>query len=222
MARRVLAEKPDRTRRELKAPAGRKGIPHFAGLLASGAITKNDFVRETANDYAKLAKRLWGMWQLPNDVEVADVAQELYASTFDHIARWNPKKAPIGRFLVWNANADTAKVLHKLRSARNGHEQSQHARGIDDVFVRYDGEEAVEPGDLVPSMPSQYQTTLVRQVLSRSREPASVLAILFEDDDCEAAAGSAALASVREEFGEGADESFRRAKRGLAKLLLAE
>lgn len=220
MARRVIV---DRRRRELRAPAGRKGIPHFASLLASGTITRNDFVRETANDYAKLAKRLYGMWALPNDVEITDVTQELYASTFEHLAKWNPVKAPIGRFLVWNANADTAKILHRLRGAKNGHQQSQHARGIDDVFVRNDGEEPVEPGDLMPSAPNQYQAALVREVLRKTSEPASVLAILFEDDDDPtSAAGTAALASAREEFGDGADAAFRRCRRGLAKLLLAQ
>lgn len=181
--------RPD-PKRELTAPKCRQGgIPRNAVELAAGRLGRDEFVRRTRADYDSLARRLEGFWPLPRSVEHADIVQELLAATFHHARRWDPTQAPIGRFLVFNAMADTKKWLNAQRGARTGKDPSSFELLFDDVFAREEGD-AIDPGELVPTMPRQDAVPLIRQVVAGvdagDGESECLLALLFEEDDEEA------------------------------------
>lgn len=173
--------RPD-PKRELTAPKCRQGgIPRNAVELAAGRLGRDEFVRRTRADYDSLARRLEGFWPLPRSVEHADIVQELLAATFHHARRWDPTQAPIGRFLVFNAMADTKKWLNAQRGARTGKDPSSFELLFDDVF---------DPGANTSSMPRQDAVPLIRQVVAGvdagCGESECLLALLFEEDDEEA------------------------------------
>ena len=187
----VPAPPPPSVKRELKAPSCRGGgIPGAARRLAAGEITRDEYVRQTARDYDSLAKRLSGFWSLPRAVEHEDIVQELYLATFDWVRRWDPTRAPIGRFLVFNSMADTKKWLNRQRRARNGSEPSQHEELIDDLFHREDGT-GVEPGELTPVFGGSHEKHLFQELLAgvdfgQDGADQCLLALLFEDSDDDA------------------------------------
>lgn len=178
-----------KSKRELNAPAHRKGgIPRFAGALARGEITRDQYVRETARDYDFLARRLEHFWELPRSIEHADIVQQLYLATFEHAPRWDPKRAPIGRYLVFNSMADTKKWLNGQRGARKGSDPSTFELLVDDVFVDDEGKPLQDVGEKVPVDAVQDALPLVRELFAQAEEGDAecLLALLFEDDERDA------------------------------------
>lgn len=192
MRREVPLPKPRNAKRELTAPAHRRGgIPHHARMLASGAITPDAYVRNTARDYDNLARRLESFWPLPRCIEHGDIVQQLYFATFVHARRWDPQKAPIGRYLVFNAMADTKKWLNDQRGARRGVDPSTFELLVDDVFTDEDGKPLQDPGERLPVEATQDALPMLRELFASATEEGDaecLLALLYEDDESQAAA----------------------------------
>ncbi len=94
----------------------------LAGELAklhAGESTLDAFYLATASDWRRMAKSLMRRWAVPAGVEPEDVEQELRLATWKLLPKWDPTKAPLHRFITWNAMTAAKKWMHRQRAARD-------------------------------------------------------------------------------------------------------
>ncbi len=168
--------------RELNTPKirARGGIPRNAMLLARGEITRDEYVRRTGTDYLALAKKLERCWRLPRAIETTDIVQELYLQTFVHVKKWDPRRAPIGRFLTFNAMSDTKKWLNEQRGAKSkGKEPSVEVESLDELSER---------GHAIPIEPTAPGLAMTRSVVQGQKDDVAecLIALLYEDSEADA------------------------------------
>lgn len=82
-----------------------------------GDITFGRFVVATRKTWRALATHLLGRWKAPPGVSVEDMEQELLLACWRVIPKWEPGKAALVRFVVYNCCDKAKKWLHKQRNA---------------------------------------------------------------------------------------------------------
>jgi hypothetical protein len=144
------------SRSEIDAPDARKGdaVPRVVRTQAvkvrkNSAITRNvreasdrlyegflrgrrdeafaEFVRQTEKDFHFMAGKLFRRWALPESEEPRDVVQTLLAEIARILPKFDPKRARIADFLVWNAFARGKKYTNRQRGAQGDRLPSRHA-----------------------------------------------------------------------------------------------
>lgn len=89
--------------------------------LRDGKVTFSEFARGTRDDWRSLAAFLMRRYSLPAAVELRDVEQELLASCWRAVGRWEPERGvALKRYVVWNAIRATQHWLDRQRSAGLG------------------------------------------------------------------------------------------------------
>jgi DNA-directed RNA polymerase specialized sigma24 family protein len=84
-------------------------------VLHSKTITFQQFYRLTKPEWSRMATSLHKQWKLPPAVSADDVEQEMLKAAWRALPRWNPRKAPLVRFVVFEAHDKAVKWIHKQR-----------------------------------------------------------------------------------------------------------
>lgn len=97
------------------------------------------FVRETQREFEKMAAKIHRMWSLPEAVEPQDCLQDLHVEIVRIFGKYDPEKATVAAFLVWNAFARAKKACNQQRGKVKGRDPSVHALPLS-WFVQVGGE----------------------------------------------------------------------------------
>ena len=170
--------------------------------LRDGRSTFDEFVRETRQRWAAMARWLMRRMHLPGWVEPQDIEQDLMAEAWKATWKFEPGRGSmtLERFVRVTAVNETKKRLHKARGA-NMHTCSGPSR-IDLPFAHMseDGEEAVQQLLAAPATQEEEAIRVqeVRELAKRCRSIVELLTVqalattgdlhatielLFEDPD---------------------------------------
>jgi ribosomal protein L12E/L44/L45/RPP1/RPP2 len=86
-----------------------------------------EFVKSTEREFEKMALKIFRRWPLPDAVEIADVIQDFHCEIIRIFAQYNPERATVAAFLVWNAFARAKKTTNKQRGAKQDKDPSMFA-----------------------------------------------------------------------------------------------
>lgn len=82
-----------------------------------GEISFDTMARLTHKTWVALATQLLGRWKCSAAVSVEDVQQQLLLAVWRCIPKWNPSKAELHRYVIYNAYDKAKKWVHKQRNA---------------------------------------------------------------------------------------------------------
>lgn len=99
----------------------------------------SDFVATTAKEFEKMAAKIFRRRPLPDAVEQQDVMQDLHCEISRILRKYNPAKATVAAFLVWNAFARAKKETNKQRGKVHDHDASIHALVASSLLMTGDG-----------------------------------------------------------------------------------
>ena len=90
-----------------------------AALMAvqMGEMSFATFTRETWSDWTAIATSLMRRWRAPTSVDTADLIQELLLGAWQSLPKWNPSKAGLKRYVVFQAISAAKTWLHAQRGA---------------------------------------------------------------------------------------------------------
>lgn len=90
-------------------------------------LAYSEFFKLTAKDFKKMAAKLFRRWPLPEAVEPQDVIQDLHTEIARIMANYDPMRATVAAYLVWNAFARAKKDTNRQRGKVKDKEASIHA-----------------------------------------------------------------------------------------------
>ena len=82
-----------------------------------GEVTFDAFARTTHKTWVALATQLHRRWKCTPAVSVDDVQQQLLVAAWRCIPKWQPARASLQRFVIYNAYDKAKKWVHKQRNA---------------------------------------------------------------------------------------------------------
>jgi hypothetical protein len=78
----------------------------------------DEFVKETFPIWKSVTRNLMRRWQTPVGVCEEDILQELLMNAWIYYPKFDPtREIPFGRFIIFNATADTKRWMHIQRNA---------------------------------------------------------------------------------------------------------
>jgi hypothetical protein len=103
--------------------------PRFHRELRTGPfdVAYSEFFKATSKDFEKMAAKLFRRWPLPDAVEPQDVVQDLHTEIARIMRGYDPMRATVAAYLVWNAFARAKKDTNRQRGKVKDHEASIHA-----------------------------------------------------------------------------------------------
>lgn len=94
------------------------------------------FVETTSKEFVKMATKIFRMWSLPEAIEPEDVMQDLHLEIVRIMRSYNPTKATVAAFLIWNAFARAKKECNRQRGkCKDRDKQSMHALVISNFLM---------------------------------------------------------------------------------------
>jgi hypothetical protein len=93
------------------------------------------FVVATSKEFEKMATKIYRMWSLPEAIEPQDVIQDLHLEIVRIMKNYNPSKATVAAFLIWNAFARAKKECNRQRGKVKDREQSMHALVVSNFLM---------------------------------------------------------------------------------------
>lgn len=85
--------------------------------LREGHVTFERFYTGTYRDWERMGGRLMSRWQVPQGVELQDVIQELMIGAWICLPKYEPGRASLVRFCVYNAMDRAKRWMHQQRNA---------------------------------------------------------------------------------------------------------
>lgn len=164
-----------------------KSIDATLCALREGEISFASAVQATRKTWRGLAERLFYRWTLPSSIAIEDVEQELHLAMWEHVGKWDPKRGVgIGRYVIFNAMARAAKILHRERRAKGRKGPSRHPILLgEDELIEYLG--SIDPEQEQAAIRESELRALVRAQPTEG-EAALVVAIYQANGQIEKAA----------------------------------
>lgn len=85
--------------------------------LHAGEIDFTVFVQLTRPHWRRLSADLHRRWDVPSFVSPEDVEQDMLFAAWQFLERWDPTKADLKSYIVFNASDKAKKRIHKVRGA---------------------------------------------------------------------------------------------------------
>lgn len=80
----------------------------------------DEFLRENEKHFERMAAYILKRWKAPNDVSIADVAQELRIAAWIYARRYQPDRGKTpAQYVSWNAINKAKKYVHRQRHGRD-------------------------------------------------------------------------------------------------------
>jgi hypothetical protein len=121
--------------------------------LRAGEITKNEFVRRTADRWRRTSQHLYSRWRrkLPQWVEREDVEQELVLLALEYVTKWTPGRgASLPSYVLWCSIHRAQRKMDHWRGASLSGNSGKNPGRHELTFSRIASPDGDDPGTRVP------------------------------------------------------------------------